>query len=204
MKRVKCGRGEVKVVEYCQTPAANVAYELTVTILAIHSPCYALPLIDPVLAFEMPLQVVPLDLESLPFVASTYIADLPSSPLTRLRYGSCESSALSKHIYQDFHTRIKTSKHDGRTSFTKVIDPDIGEDIAWAQWVIPNDKQLDPPPTPVQPDAQKAIPDTQAPAKPETQGLKGENLAVVADWSAKGRVAWQRSVGRRKHWSKHL
>jgi hypothetical protein len=77
-----------------------------------------------------------------------------------------------------------------------VIDPDSGEDIAWAQWVIPNEKQLDPIQilTSVQPEAQKAIPATQAPSKPENQELEGENLAVVADWSAKGRAAWQRSV----------
>jgi hypothetical protein len=154
----------------------------------------------------MPLQVVTLDLETLRFVASTYIADLPNSPLTRLRYGSCEPSALAKHISVDFHSRIESSKHDWRTSFRKVIDPDSGEDIAWAQWVIPNEKQLDPPQilTSVQPEAQKAILATQALPKPENQGLEGENLAVVADWSAKGRAAWQRSVAGRKHWSRHF
>lgn len=154
----------------------------------------------------MPLQVVTLDLESLWFVASTYIADIPNSPLTRLRYGSCEPSALAQHVSGDFHSRIESSKHDGRTSFRKVIDPDSGEDIAWAQWVMPNEKQLDPPQilTSMQPEAQTAIPATQAPSKPEDQGLEGENLAVVTDWSAKGRAAWQRSVAGRKHWSRYL
>jgi hypothetical protein len=38
--------------------------------------------------------------------------------------------------------RIESSKHDGRTKFTKAIDAGTSEDIAWAQWVYPNKKQF--------------------------------------------------------------